>query len=136
MNEQVLIAEVLEKYFPDECALAGPANVRKIAEGYVKFVRTEHGANMDLTQVLTILAAVAGILNNALSVYKNWGGSKPPEITELRKAVESASGIPPSVKPDELEKIYEYVLLRFRAVSSVSDKPASAEETEPAGGGK
>lgn len=136
MNEQALIAEVLEKYFPDECALAGPANVRKIAEGDVKFVRTEHGANMDLTQILTILAAVVGILNNALSVYKNWGGSKPPEKTELREAVEAASGIPPTVKPDELEKIYEYLLQRLRAAGNISDKPASAEEPESAGDGK
>jgi hypothetical protein len=136
MNEQVLIAEVLEKHFPDECALAGPANVRKIAEGDVKFVRTEHSADMDLTQVLTILAAVAGILNNALSVYKNWGGSKPPEKTELREAVEATSNIPSGVKPDELEGIYEYLLQRLRATGNRSDKPTSAEVPEAAGDGK
>lgn len=131
MHERELVNEVLEKFFPDECDLAGPTNVRKIAGGNAEVVRAEYGANLDLTQVIAILASVAGVINNALSIYKNWEGAKPPDKGELISATaESAGKASAAVGPDEMEKIYEYVLRRLQE-GAARGQTAPAEEEKP-----
>jgi hypothetical protein len=135
VSERALVIEVLEKFFPDECDLAGPANVRKVAEGNAEFVRAEYGANLDLTQVLTILAPVAVIINNAISAYKNSGRE-----AARQQGVEGSGGVGlqplPGVTADQLEVIYEYVLRRLQEGGAAPAPPAPAPEAEPGRGGK
>lgn len=134
MNERELIIEILEKYFPDECDLAGPTNLQKIAEGNADFVRAEYGSNLDTTQVLAILASVAGFLNSTFSIYKNWGTGKPPDKAELKDAVEATVKIPPEISAEDLEKIYVYILHRLETDSASTAPPHSSEKTDVSGG--
>ena len=94
MNNNKYIAEVLEHLFPDECDFAGPANIELLAAGPVEIVRTEHGSNIDLSEIIIMLAGSATFIKNTIDIYKAIAKARStrPKALELKEAVEPTKG--------------------------------------------
>ncbi len=125
MQKDDFIADLLEAVFADECDIVGPTNVRDIASNSVEFVDTQHGLNMDLGSILTLLAAGAVIANNAISAYLALRRQAVVPITPetLRDLLSQSSAPPADLEQAKLDEIYSYVCRRM-----ADDAAASALE--------
>jgi hypothetical protein len=82
MNDQEIVIKVLEEFYPDECDIAGPANVRRLAAGTTESIRVNGGSYLDMGQVIGDLSTAVVFITGTLSI--------------LRPLVGSARGFPPN----------------------------------------
>lgn len=111
MDKSTLIIELLEEYWSDECDAAGSSNVQDIAEGNVTYESAEGGSYLDLTEVLTILAAAATFVRHTIDIYetlkKKW--NKKPQDTDLKSEMTARNLEPEEIDKATRNKVYKAV---------------------------
>ena len=100
---------LLQRYYPDECELAGPANVRAVAAGSSTILKPQSGYGLDLGEILTTLAAVVTFINHSIAIIK---ASRSPEHKSqeglnLPEAIKKAE--PGPVSPEIAELINQEI---------------------------
>ena len=130
MTHEALLSDTLQKFFSDECDLAGPTNVRDIVRGDVEFVRTKYGSNFDLSHVLTFLATMTGFVSGIISIAEksarlinSWRTSK-----ELQQEVRTSLALPPGIDEKLFAEICNYVQEKLETEKAMADS-LTAEPT-------
>jgi len=116
---QDLIYELLYEVFPDECDIAGDANVRKIAIGHSEILRTRGGSNFDITQLVNLLIAAASLAKVILEMSSEHDKNKKPPL-EKKDIPESDD-----ISPQKREEIYQYILRQMK-----KDKTSSKDNAK------
>lgn len=62
-------ATIVRELFPDECEAIGDENLDSILGNRYKPVRTEHGENMPVAELVGIVVAAVGFIDASLSLY-------------------------------------------------------------------
>jgi hypothetical protein len=129
MSKTKLIIELLETHLPDECDIAGKTNVEDIASSSVRFVRAEHGAYLDLTDVLRTLAEATSFISSAFTIYLGLVtilGGRVPTLEEFKERVRSSVRPADSLNEEKRDKLIEDIL---RKGESISQELSGEEES-------
>jgi hypothetical protein len=70
MNEVQFVVGTLDKYWATECDIAGPSNVRDLAEGEIEIEPVEGGHFLDLVATLTLLSTAATFIKESIEIYR------------------------------------------------------------------
>jgi len=90
-DEDQATEELVRRYWPAACALAGPTLVSDVIVGCIEFESPQYGLRMDASHPVEIVSNAVEFLRLCLSRYALLRGSlrRKPSVTEL---VESTSG--------------------------------------------
>jgi hypothetical protein len=82
------IEELLRRYWPAACALAGPALVSDVIAGGVDFASPRYGALIDASHPVEVVSRAVDFLRRCLSRYASLRDSlqRQPTATEVRDA--------------------------------------------------
>ncbi|HEU0052134.1 MAG TPA: hypothetical protein VFQ39_03110 [Longimicrobium sp.] len=126
MDDVDHVVELLRELHPHECAFIGEAAVREIAAGPVEVVRAEHGSNLDLTQIILLVAATATGLNQGLALIlalrKTLGRNPTVEEVEMEVAARppnAFAALAPEVRRKLIRSLEERGALRELPYSPV-----------------
>lgn len=120
MTRTELIVDLLETHLPDECDIAGKTNVEDVASGSVQFLRAEHGAYLDLSDVLRTLAEVANFASSALTIYFGLAQlleGRRPQLDELKERVQSSLKTPDGLSEETRDKLLADIVLKGESIS-------------------
>jgi hypothetical protein len=117
MEHSEFVEEALRHVLPDECEFVGDAAVREIAAGPVEIVRAEHGSNLDLTEILVMLAATASLVQSTITICQSLAQAQARRVSvqEVMEAAQSAATDPSAldIPPDVRDSAVRYVVGRY-----------------------
>jgi len=112
MTIQELNYQALQRFFPGECSVAGKKNVEAISSGQAEIIRTQHGANFDISIILATIAAAAAMIDaiiNVINLFKKEKKQMPTPI-QINIAIEKRINLQLDISQEKRNDIYKYLL--------------------------
>lgn len=124
MNIIEIKKSVLEYFFQDECAIAGPNNIELIIEKKLKIDKSIYGSNMPImdiiSQIVTICDFIEKLAFSAISVkvfidaYQK-DNKQDDTIKKVTSSIKSLIDKPNEIDDENFDKIYNYIINKINS---------------------
>jgi hypothetical protein len=124
MDKNFLIRETLLKFFPNECEMVGDSNLDYIASGSIEVIKTQGGANFDLTPIFYALINWSTLISNFITAYGFLKTKKEtsPSVSQINIEITNNISIDNNISTEQKIEVFEHLLAELSKIKALEDK--------------